>query len=120
MKIFPAIDLFEKKAVRLYKGDYEKMTVYNDNPVKVAEDFISKGAEWIHLVDLEGALNGQTPNLDTVESIVKESGLKAEIGGGIRRRSFVRNAATLQNARLATYRSPIIEKKTVLNAIIAV
>lgn len=84
MKIFPAIDLYEGKAVRLYKGDYAQMTVYSDNPVEIAMDFKAQGAEWIHLVDLEGARDGDTPNLETVRRIVKESGLKAEVGGGIR------------------------------------
>ena len=84
MKIFPAIDLYEGQAVRLYKGDYAQMTVYSDNPVEIAMDFKAQGAEWIHLVDLEGARDGDTPNLETVRRIVKESGLKAEVGGGIR------------------------------------
>ena len=66
MILFPAIDLFEGKAVRLFKGDYAQMTVYNDNPVEVARDFVSKGATHIHLVDLEGAKSGTTPNLKTV------------------------------------------------------
>ena len=84
MKIFPAIDLFDGKAVRLYKGDYNEMTVYSENPESVALDFKNAGAEYIHLVDLEGAKDGTTPNLETVEKIVKESRLFAEIGGGIR------------------------------------
>jgi len=84
MKIFPAIDLYGGKAVRLYKGDYEQMTVYSNDPVAVALDFKAQGAEWIHLVDLEGARDGDTPNLETVRRIVKESGLSAEVGGGIR------------------------------------
>ncbi len=84
MKIFPAIDLFDGKAVRLYKGDYNEMTVYSENPESVALDFKNAGADSIHLVDLEGAKDGTTPNLETVEKIVKASGLFAEIGGGIR------------------------------------
>ena len=84
MLILPAIDLYDKKAVRLYKGDYARMTVYSENPVEVALDFKAQGAEWIHLVDLEGARDGDTPNLETVRRIVKESGLCAEVGGGIR------------------------------------
>ena len=55
MRIFPAIDIFEKKAVRLFKGDYSKMTVYSENPVEIAEDFKAQGAKFMHLVDLEGA-----------------------------------------------------------------
>ena len=84
MNIFPAIDLYEGKAVRLYKGDYAQMTVYSDNPTEIALDFKAQGAQWIHLVDLEGARDGDTPNLETIRRIVKESGLKAEVGGGIR------------------------------------
>lgn len=84
MLIFPAIDLYDKKAVRLLKGDYAQMTVYSDDPVSIALDFKNKGAEWIHIVDLEGAKDGTTPNLDVVCDIKKKSGLKCEIGGGIR------------------------------------
>ena len=84
MVIYPAIDLFEGKAVRLYKGDYAKMTVYSDNPPKIAADFVAQGATHIHLVDLEGAKSGTTPNLETVCKIKKESGAFCEIGGGVR------------------------------------
>ncbi len=84
MKIFPAIDLYGGKAVRLFKGDYKEMTVYSENPVSVALDFKAQGAEYIHLVDLEGAKDGTTPNLSAVRDIVRASGLFAEIGGGIR------------------------------------
>lgn len=84
MKIFPAIDLYGGKAVRLFKGDYSKMTVYSENPLKVAHDFEQKGAEFIHLVDLEGAKDGTTPNFETVKSIAENTRLFTEIGGGIR------------------------------------
>jgi phosphoribosylformimino-5-aminoimidazole carboxamide ribotide isomerase len=84
MNIFPAIDLYDKKAVRLYKGDYDKMTVYSENPSEIALDFKRAGAKFVHVVDLEGAKDGTTPNIDTVEKIAKESGLFVEIGGGIR------------------------------------
>ena len=84
MKLFPAIDLYGGKAVRLFKGDYEKMTVYSNNPEQVAEKFKEAGAECIHLVDLEGAKLGGTPAYDIVKRIVKKTGLFAEIGGGIR------------------------------------
>ena len=70
--------------MRLYKGDYAAMTVYSENPVEIALDFKAQGAEWIHLVDLEGARDGDTPNLETIRRIVQESGLRAEVGGGIR------------------------------------
>lgn len=84
MNIFPAIDLYGGKAVRLYKGDYAQMTVYSDNPVAVAKDFAAAGAKYIHVVDLEGAQSGDTPNLSAVCDIKKESGLFCEIGGGVR------------------------------------
>ena len=84
MIIFPAIDLYEGKAVRLLKGDYRNMTVYSDDPLSVAEDFRQKGAGQIHLVDLEGARSGGTPNLGTVCRIKERTGLFCEVGGGIR------------------------------------
>lgn len=84
MKLFPAIDLFGGKAVRLYKGDYEKMTVYSENPIEIAQDFEIKGAEYIHIVDLEGAKNGSTPNLEIIRDIAKNTSLFTEVGGGIR------------------------------------
>ncbi len=84
MFIFPAIDLVGGKAVRLFKGDYDKMTVYSDSPLSVAHDFEEKGAEFIHLVDLEGAKDGTTPNIKTVKEIASKTNLFTEIGGGIR------------------------------------
>ncbi len=84
MIIFPAIDLYDGKAVRLYKGDYNQMTVYSDDPLEIAKDFVSSGATHIHLVDLEGAKEGTTPNLEIVCRIKKHTGLFCEIGGGVR------------------------------------
>ena len=84
MYIYPAIDLYGGKAVRLFKGDYAQMTVYSDDPVSVAKDFAAAGASHIHLVDLEGAKIGKPANLDTIAKIVEATGLFAEVGGGIR------------------------------------
>ena len=84
MLIYPAIDLYDGKAVRLYKGDYTQMTVYNEDPTAVARDFLRQGASRIHLVDLEGAKEGTTPNFSTVTAIKEATGLFCEIGGGIR------------------------------------
>lgn len=84
MLIYPAIDLYEGKAVRLYKGDYGNMTVYSDDPPAVAEHFAQCGATHMHIVDLEGAKNGSTPNFETVLEIKRRGGLFCEIGGGIR------------------------------------
>ena len=90
MYLFPAIDLYEGKAVRLYKGDYNQLTVYNDDPTAVAKDFAAAGAKYIHIVDLEGAKSGTTPNLDTVLRIKQQSGLFCEIGGGVRNMAVVK------------------------------
>ena len=84
MILFPAIDLYDRKAVRLYKGDYQNMTVYSENPIEVARDFEAAGATHIHMVDLEGAKSGETPNLAIVEQVARETSLFVEIGGGIR------------------------------------
>ena len=84
MHIFPAIDLYDKKAVRLLKGDYAQMTVYSENPMEIARDFEAAGAKFIHMVDLEGARDGSTPNLSVVADVAQNTSLFVEIGGGIR------------------------------------
>lgn len=84
MIILPAIDLIGGQAVRLLHGDYSKLTVYDTDPVAVAKRFESSGAKWLHVVDLEGARDGGTPNIETVSAIVRETSLNVEIGGGIR------------------------------------
>lgn len=84
MLIYPAIDLFEGKAVRLFKGDYAQMTVYSNNPPEISETFAACGASHMHIVDLEGAKDGTTPNLETILEIKRRSGLFCEVGGGIR------------------------------------
>lgn len=84
MNIFPAIDLYDKKAVRLYKGNYDEMTVYSNNPIEIAQDFENNGAKFIHMVDLEGAKNGTTPNIEIVKEVATKTSLFVEIGGGIR------------------------------------
>ena len=84
MNIFPAIDLVGGKAVRLFKGDYAQMTVYNENPLEVALDFQRAGARFIHLVDLEAAKSGVPTNLETIQKIVEHTDLFVEVGGGIR------------------------------------
>lgn len=90
MLIFPAIDLFEGKAVRLLKGEYDQMTVYNEDPLAVARDFAACGATCLHLVDLEGAKSGTTPNIDTIRRLAAETDLFTEVGGGIRNMDTVR------------------------------
>lgn len=84
MILLPAIDLYEKKAVRLVRGDYRQMTVYSEYPQEQAKTFAQQGASWLHVVDLEGAKDGTTPNFSVVAEICRTSGLRVEIGGGIR------------------------------------
>ena len=90
MVIYPAIDIYEGKAVRLYKGDYAQMTVYNNDPTAVAKDFLQKGATCIHMVDLEGAKSGTTPNLQTICKVKETTGLFCQVGGGIRSMEVVK------------------------------
>ncbi len=90
MVIYPAIDLFDGKAVRLFKGDYAQMTVYNENPVSVALDFKAQGATHIHLVDLEAAKSGVPANLETIRAIAEQTDLFVEVGGGIRNMEIAR------------------------------
>lgn len=90
MNIFPAIDIIDGKAVRLFKGDYSQKTIYNESPLSVAKDFESVGARYLHLVDLDGARTGDTPNFELIKSIAEKTGLKIEIGGGIRSEEVIK------------------------------
>jgi len=84
MKIFPAIDIKDKKCVRLIKGDFDNKTEYSMSPIEQAEKFKSHGFENLHIVDLDGALTGETVNLDIIQNIVGKFDLNVEVGGGIR------------------------------------
>lgn len=89
MILLPAIDLYNGCAVRLTKGDYAQMTVYSDKPWEFARSFEAAGAVWLHVVDLEGARDGTTANFETIQKIVRQTGLKVELGGGIRSRDVI-------------------------------
>jgi len=91
MVIYPAIDIFEGKAVRLKRGDYAQMTVYSDDPVSVALGFKQAGASAAHIVDLEGARSGSPANFDVIKKIAGESGLDIQVGGGVRTAGVVEN-----------------------------
>ena len=84
MKIFPAIDIKDKKCVRLIKGDFSQKTEYQKSPVEQATQFIDKGFKNLHIVDLDGALTGETVNLDIIKEIVSKFDFKVEVGGGVR------------------------------------
>lgn len=90
MQIFPAIDLRGGQVVRLYQGDYDKETVYAQDPCAVARDFIAAGAGYLHVVDLDGAKDGTLANFDTIAAIVRQGGLSIEVGGGIRTEERIR------------------------------
>ena len=119
MKIFPAIDLFDNKAVRLYKGDYVQMTVYNENPVEVARAFKAQGAEQIHVVDLAGAKLGEPAHMEIVRKIVDETGLFVEIGGGIRSMETVEKYVSAGASRVILGTAAVTDEAFLKEAIAA-
>lgn len=117
MHIFPAIDLYDGKAVRLLKGDYQKMTVYSENPLEIAKDFENSGAEFLHIVDLEGAKTGETPNINTIEKIVKNTSLFTEVGGGIRRLETVKKYSDIGVKRVILGTAAVNDEEFLLSAV---
>ena len=117
MNIFPAIDLFDKKAVRLFKGDYAQMTVYSENPPEIACDFVSQGAKHIHIVDLEGAKDGTTPNISVIEAIRKSTDLFIEIGGGIRNMETVGRYVSIGVDRVILGTAAVTDEEFLLRAV---
>lgn len=117
MIIFPAIDLYDKKAVRLYKGDYNKMTVYSDNPLSVAKDFTENGATHLHLVDLEGAKDGSAKNLQTIKNILDNTNLFTELGGGIRNLETVKRYIDLGIDRIILGTAAVKDEEFLLRAV---
>ena len=117
MIIYPAIDLYEGKAVRLYKGDYAQMTVFSDNPLEVANKFQSLGAKYLHLVDLEGAKDGTTPNLETVKKIANNTDLFIEIGGGIRSMETIKTYLESGVSRVILGTAAVNDQEFLKNAI---
>ena len=117
MHIFPAIDLYDGKAVRLLKGDYQKMTVYSENPLEIAKDFENSGAEFLHIVDLEGAKTGETPNINTIEKIVKNTSLFTEVGGGIRTLEAVKKYSDIGVKRVILGTAAVNDEEFLLSAV---
>ena len=117
MILLPAIDLYDKKAVRLYKGDYNNMTVYSDNPIEIARDFVSCGAKYIHMVDLEGAKDGTTPNLSVVGQVACETDLLVEIGGGIRNMETIQRYLSCGVSRVILGTAAITDEDFLLKAV---
>lgn len=117
MKIFPAIDLYDKKAVRLLKGEYADMTVYSENPLEIAQDFQNQGAEFIHIVDLEGAKSGNTDNIDVIEKIVKSTNLFTEVGGGIRSMDVIEKYISIGIDRVILGTAAVKDEELLLNAV---
>ena len=117
MKLFPAIDLYDKKAVRLYKGDYNQMTVYSENPVEIALDFKAQGAKNMHVVDLEGAKTGDTPNLETIKKIIASTDLFTEVGGGIRSLEVIKKYISAGVQRVILGTSAVTDREFLVEAI---
>ena len=84
MKIFPAIDLMDGRAVRLTQGDYGRVEVFGDDPVAMAEEFYERGSRWLHVVDLDGAKKGKPSNFEIIKDITSSTDMFVEVGGGIR------------------------------------
>ena len=117
MNIFPAIDIFDGKAVRLFKGDYQNMTVYSDHPEEIAKDFKTQGARFMHLVDLEGAKSGQTPNEKTIEKLVKTFDGFVEVGGGIRSLEVIEKYISLGVNRVILGTAAVTDREFLVSAI---
>ena len=117
MKIFPAIDLFNGQAVRLLRGDYNNMTIYDNNPVNIAEKFEAEGSEWVHIVDLEGAKIGAVKNFDTIINIKNSCKLKCEVGGGIRNLKIIERYINSGIDRVILGTAAVTEKNFVEDAI---
>ena len=117
MRIFPAIDLYEGKAVRLYKGNYDEMTVYSDNPVEIALDFAKSDAKYIHLVDLEGAKTGGTPNIDVVKKIISATDAFVEVGGGIRSMEVIDSYVKAGVNRVILGTAAVTDRDFLINAV---
>lgn len=116
MQILPAIDIFEKKAVRLFKGDYAQMTIYGE-PLEIAKKFTEKGASYIHLVDLEGARVGESSNFETVKNVISSVSVPCEIGGGIRNIQTVEKYVSVGADRIILGTSAVSDKSFLKEAV---
>lgn len=117
MLILPAIDLFDGCAVRLFKGDYNNMTIYSREPLEIAKKFETAGAEFIHMVDLEGAKDGTTPNIKIVEEVVKNTSLKVEIGGGIRSEETIKRYLDIGVSRVILGTAAVTDENLLKTAV---
>ncbi len=117
MLIFPAIDLLGGKAVRLLKGDYNSVTVYSDKPWEKSIDFEKKGAQWIHIVDLDGAKNGDMSNIETIKKIIGSTAIKAEVGGGIRNMQAVESYLKAGVSRVILGTAAVTDEAFLKNAV---
>ncbi|MBE6034603.1 1-(5-phosphoribosyl)-5-[(5-phosphoribosylamino)methylideneamino]imidazole-4-carboxamide isomerase [Aminipila sp.] len=117
MNIYPAIDLYEGAAVRLFQGNYNQMTVYADNPVHTAADFKEQGSSFLHLVDLEGAKKGISSNFNTIKDIVEKANLFTQLGGGIRDMATVEKYLSIGVNRIILGTSAITDKSFLMDAV---
>lgn len=119
MELYPAIDLRNGDAVRLLQGDYDKMTVYSHKPLELALSFQADGAKNLHLVDLDGAKDGNTPNFQVIEDIVKATDLFVEVGGGIRNMDTVRKYLEIGVGRVIIGTAAITDPRFLQEAVAA-
>ncbi len=117
MVIYPAIDLKEGKVVRLKQGDFQQKTVYSDDPLAVAADYAGSGAEWLHIVDLDGAKSGERKNIKLAKKIRKKTGLKIQLGGGIRSLKEINELLEVGFERLVLGTLAVKDKDAVAEAV---
>lgn len=115
MLIIPAIDIKNGKCVRLYQGNFNKEIIFNDDPLIVAKKFKKQGAKWLHIIDLDGARNGQPINLDIIKNIKKKTGLKIEYGGGIRNNKIIDELINIKINKIILGTAAILKPELVKN-----
>ena len=117
MLIFPAIDLYQGQAVRLLRGNYDDMTIYDKEPLNTAKKFEEAGAQWLHVVDLEGAKTGTTANLETIIKIISSCKLQCEVGGGVRSMQVIERYINAGVSRVILGTAAVTEKNFVEEAV---
>lgn len=117
MIILPAIHLYDGRVVRLYKGDYDDMTIYDDNPAKMAMKMKREGISWLHVVDIEGASRGTVPNLSYIYEIVEKTGLNVEVGGGMRNMSVIDTCMKMGVSRVILGTAAVNDEKFLIEAV---
>src|SRR3989338_8908003 len=119
MIIFPAIDIKNGKGVRLAQGKFDYMTQYSDDPVMMAQKWASLGAEWLHVVDLDGAQTGEMKNFNIITQIVKSVKIPVQVGGGVRKETMVDDLLNVAKVRRVVLGTKAVEDRAFLKNVLA-